>query len=232
VANRKFDDAIAILGGSGEQGRGLALRFAKAGRPVAIGSRSAERAEQTAERVRAAVPGADVWGCESNPACRAARVIFLCVPFEHTATTVKSIRGALVAGQIVVSVGVPLGSAAGGAPTETLGIWQGSCAELVASLLPHGVETVSAFQNVAAERLQDLDRRVDCDVFVSGADAARTRIMALCELVPGVRGIDGGPLANARLCESITAMLIGLNRRYRLSRGAGIRFTGLPERAD
>jgi len=99
---------------------------------------------------------------------------------------------------------------------------------MVAALLPEGVHAVSAFQNVAAHRLHDLDRPVECDVVVSGDPQPRKRIMALCELVPGLRGIDGGPIANARITESITALLIGMNIRYRISDGTGIRFTGLP----
>jgi len=229
VADSSFDDAIAILGGTGEQGLGLALRFATAGRSVLIGSRSIERANAAAERVRAAVPDAQVSGVENPGACRGAQVIILSVPFEHTASTVKEVREALIPGQIVVSMGVPLASAAGGPPTQTVGVWQGSCAEMVAALLPKGVHTVSALQNVAAHRLHKLDRPVECDVVVSGSEQPRKRIMALCELVPGLRGIDGGPLANARIAESITALLIGLNIRYRVSEGAGIRFTGLPD---
>jgi NADPH-dependent F420 reductase len=229
VGDPSFDDAIAILGGTGEQGLGLALRFAKAGRPVQIGSRNAERANAAAERVRAAIPGAEVSGGENREVCGRAQVIVLSVPFENTASTVKAVRDALVAGQIVVSMGVPLASATGGPATQTLGVWQGSCAEMVAALLPDGVHAVSAFQNVAAHRLHDLGRPVECDVLVSGDPQPRRRVMALCELVPGLRGIDGGPIANARIAESITALLIGLNIRYRVSDGTGIRFTGLPD---
>jgi NADPH-dependent F420 reductase len=229
VTNTGFDDTIAILGGTGEQGLGLALRFATAGRPILIGSRSAERANAAAERVRAAVPGAVVSGGENPEVCRGAQVIILSVAFEHTASTVKAIRDSLIEGQIVVSMGVPLASAAGGPATQTIGVWQGSCAEMVAALLPKGVHTVSALQNVAAHRLHRLDRPVECDVVVSGTELPRKRIMALCELVPGLRGLDGGPLANARIAESITALLIGLNIRYRIPDGTGIRFTGLPD---
>lgn len=228
MADPSFDEAIAILGGTGEQGLGLALRFATAKRRVLIGSRSAERANAAAARVRVAVPGAEVSGGENSEACRGAQVIILSVAFEHTASTVEAIRDALVEGQTVVSMGVPLASAAGGPATQMIGVWQGSCAEMVAALLPKGVHTVSAFQNVAAHRLRELERPVDCDVVVSGAEGPRKRIMALCELVPGLRGIDGGALANARITESITALLIGLNIRYRVSGGSGIRFTGLP----
>jgi hypothetical protein len=229
VADPSFDDAIAILGGTGEQGLGLALRFAKAGRPILIGSRNAERASAAAERVRAAVPGAEVSGGKNPEVCRRAQVVVLSVPFENTASTVKAVQDALVAGQIVVSMGVPLASATGGPATQIIGVWQGSCAEMVAALLPKGVHAISAFQNVAAHRLHDLDQPVECDVLVSGDPQPRKRIMALCELVPGLRGIDGGPLANARIAESITALLIGLNVRYRVSDGTGIRFTGLPD---
>jgi len=230
MADPSFDDAIAILGGTGEQGLGLAMRFARADLPVWIGSRSAERANAAAERVRMAVPGATVTGDENPAACRSARVIILSVPFENTASTLRSVREALSEGQIVVSMGVPLASATGGPATQTLGVWQGSCAEMVAALLPKGVHVVSAFQNVAAHRLHDLERPVECDVVVSGDEQPRKQIMALCELVPGLRGIDGGPIANARITESLTALLIGLNVRYRVSDGTGIRFTGLPDR--
>ena len=222
-------DAIAILGGTGDQGLGLALRFAKAGRPVVIGSRKEERAVQAADEVRQAVPGADVTGFANEVACKRARIVILSVPFEHMAGTTKGIKGDLEAGQIVVSMGVPLAAAIGDGAMRTIGIWQGSCAELVASLVPPGVEVVSAFQNVSAHRLRELDHEVECDVVVSGAKGSREAVMALCPLIPGLRAVDGGPLANARIVEEMTALLIGLNIRYKLPEGMGIRFTGLPE---
>ena len=222
------ENAIAILGGTGDQGLGLALRFARAGRPVAIGSRVLERAEAAAEKVRAEVPGAEVAGYENPEATRRAPIVILSVPFEHTAATVKAIREALAAGQIAVSMGVPLAAAIGDGAVRTLGVWQGSCAELVASLVPDGVQVVSAFQNVSAHRLQALAEPVECDVVVSGAVGPRQRVMRLCELVPGLRAVDGGPLANARIVETLTALLIGLNARYKVPEGLGIRFTGLP----
>jgi NADPH-dependent F420 reductase len=110
-------------------------------------------------------------------------------------------------------------------------VWQGSCAEMVASLLPAGVQVASAFQNVPAHRLRELDQPVECDVVVSGAKRAREDVMALCGLVPGIRAVDGGPLDNARIVESMSALLIGMSRRYRVSSGMGIRFTGLPKTA-
>jgi len=222
------EQAIAILGGTGDQGLGLALRFARAGRPLVIGSRKLERAVEAAENVRGQVSGADVEGLANEDAVTRAPMVILSVPFEHSAGTVKSIRDKLSEGQIVVSMGVPLATAVGDGAVRTVGVWQGSCAELVAGLVPQGVSVVSAFQNVSAHRLQQLDEEVECDVVVSGAKAPRGQVMALCELVPGLRAVDGGPLANARIVESVTALLIGLNARYKVSEGIGIRFTGLP----
>lgn len=223
------DDAIAILGGTGDQGLGLALRFARAGRPVVIGSRKEERALRAAEEVRGSIPEARVEGFENAAAAVRAPVVILSVPFEHTAATVKAVREGLAPGQLLVSMGVPLATAVGDAAVRTVGVWQGSCAELVASLAPEGVHVVSAFQNVSAHRLQALDEAVDCDVVVSGAKAPRERVMALCGLVPGLRAVDGGALANARLVEPLTALIIGLNVRYKVKEGVGLRFTGLPE---
>ncbi len=224
-----MSDAIAILGGTGDQGLGLALRFARAGRTVVIGSRKRDRAEQAAKEVLAEVPGADVSGYENPDATARGSIVILSVPFEHTAGTTKSIRDSLRDDQIVVSMSVPLATAVGDGAMRTVGIWQGSCAELVKSLVPKGVEVVSAFQNVSAHRLRDLAHPVECDVVVSGPKRARERVMELCGLVPGLRGVDGGPLSNARIVEQITALVIGLNVRYKVPEGLGIRFTGLPE---
>jgi NADPH-dependent F420 reductase len=223
------DDAIAILGGTGDQGLGLALRFAKAGRTVVIGSRKPERAEQAAAEVIAAVPGAQVTGVGNPEACEKAGIVVISVPFEHTASTVKGIKMSLSEGQIVISMAVPLAAAIGDGAMRTLGIWQGSCAELVKSLVPDGVRVVSAFQNVSAHRLRELDEPVECDVVVSGEKGPRLRIMELCRAIPGLRGVDGGPLSNARIVEDITALLIGMNIRYKIPEGLGIRLTGLPD---
>lgn len=222
------NETIAILGGTGDQGLGLALRFCGAGRRVIIGSRKAERALEAAENVRQRVPKARVEGMGNEEATAAADIVILSVPFEHTASTVKGIKGSLRPGQIVVSMTVPLATAVGDGAVRTVGIWQGSAAELVQSLVPDGVEVVSAFQNVSAHRLQHLAESVECDVVVSGAKSPRQRVMALCPLVPGLRALDGGPLSNARIVEAMTALIIGLNIRHRCPEGLGIRFTGLP----
>ncbi len=223
------NDAIAILGGTGDQGLGLALRFCRAGRRVRIGSRKPERAVEAAEKVRAEVAEADVEGFGNEQAAAGAPIVILSVPFEHTASTVKSIKEALEEGQVLVSMGVPLATAIGDGAVRTDGVWQGSCAELVAGLVPKGVHVVSAFQNVSAHRLQHLEDEVECDVIVSGAKEPREAVMALCELVPGLRALNGGPLANARYVEAWTALLIGMNVRYKVPEGLGFRLTGLPD---
>ena len=220
-------DAIAILGGTGDQGLGLALRFAKAGRPVVIGSRKLERAEQAVKEVLEKVPGADVTGFENADATKRAPIVILSVPFEHGASTVKGLKEAFEPGQILVSMAVPLAAAIGDGAMRTVGVWQGSAAEMVASLVPEGVRVVSAFQNVAAHRLMDLDHPVECDVLVSGKPKDREPVAALCDLVPGLRALNGGPLSNARIVEEMTALMIGLNIRYKKPEGCGVRFTGL-----
>ena len=220
-------EIIAILGGTGDQGLGLALRFCQSGRRVVIGSRKAERAVEAAENVRSQVPDANVEGLGNEEATAAAEIVIHSVPFEHTASTVKSIKESLRPGQVLVSMTVPLATAVGDGAVRTVGIWQGSAAELVASLVPKGVDVVSAFQNVSAHRLQDLSSPVECDVVVSGAKAAREKIMELCPLVSGLRALNGGALSNARIVESMTALIIGLNIRHKCPDGLGIRFTGL-----
>ncbi|MFP6654111.1 MAG: NADPH-dependent F420 reductase [Myxococcota bacterium] len=225
----KPNETIAILGGTGDQGLGLALRFCRSGRRVLIGSRKVERALEAALNVRNQIPGADVEGFGNSEATAAAEIVILSVPFEHTASTVKGIKESLREGQIVISMTVPLATAVGDSAVRTVGIWQGSAAELVKSLVPKGVDVVSAFQNVSSHRLQDLSSPVDCDVVVSGPKLARQKVMALCPLVEGLRGLDGGPLSNARIVEEMTALIIGLNIRHKCPEGLGIRFTGLPD---
>jgi NADPH-dependent F420 reductase len=222
-------EGVAILGGTGEQGLGLAYRFATAGRAVRIGSRKEERALDAAKDVLARVPGADVSGHENAAAVRAVRggIVILSVPFEHVAGTIKAVRGELAPGSLLVSMGVPLASAIGDVASRVIGVSQGSCAELCAALAPEGVAVVSAFQNVAAHRLLDLEHPVECDVIVSGEKEPRARVMALCDDVPGTRAVDGGPLYNARYVEQLTALMIGINIRMKKPEGVGIRLTYL-----
>ncbi|MCH2410742.1 NADPH-dependent F420 reductase [Myxococcota bacterium] len=223
------EQAIAILGGTGDQGLGLALRFAKAGRSVIVGSRKVEKAEASAKEVVSLVPGSTVYGFENSRAAQSAPIIFLSIPFESAATTVKAVRKELQPGQILVSMVVPLASSIGDSPVRTIGVRQGSAAELVKSLVPKGVKVVSALQNVSAQGLQSLDEDVQCDVVISGPKDGREEVAKLCALIPGLRAVNGGDLSNARVVEDLTGLLIGLNIRYRMPKGIGIRFPGLPE---
>jgi 8-hydroxy-5-deazaflavin:NADPH oxidoreductase len=228
---------IAIIGGTGAEGSGLALRWARAGETVIIGSRDAQRAAEAAAKLRekitaeAGVPGRliDISGSENQAACRAAEIVVLTVPFESQAEMLKHLKPTLRGGQILVDATVPLAASVGGRATRTLGVWQGSAAEQAAELVPERVVVVSAFHNTSAEVLGGAEP-VDCDVIVCSDDKeAGIKIRALARKIPGVRAIDGGKLENARIVEQITALLIGMNIRHKGH--SGIRLTGLPDTA-
>jgi 8-hydroxy-5-deazaflavin:NADPH oxidoreductase len=222
---------IAIIGGTGDQGKGLALRWAKKGFEILIGSRDRERARAAAAEARAMLKasGADnvnLDGATNADAAATAQIIVLTVPFAAHISTLKEIRGKIEVGSLIVDVTVPLEPAVGGKPTRILGVWAGSAAQQCRELAPEGVQVVSAFQNVGAEALADLDREVECDVIVCGDDKeAKQRLRPLVAAIPGCRYIDGGPLANSRTVEAITALLIGFNIRYKTH--TGLRITGI-----
>jgi NADPH-dependent F420 reductase len=229
--------SIAIIGGTGPEGSGLALRWAQAGETVVIGSRDAQRASEAAAKLREKDSGGTgvparamlVSGAENKAACEFADIVVLTVPFEVQAEMLKQIKPALRPGQILVDTTVPLAASVGGRPTRALGVWQGSAAQQAAELVPEGVSVVAAFHNVSAELLHH-HGPVDCDVIVCSDDKqAAQRIRALARKIPGARALDGGKLENARIVEQITAMLIGFNIR---SKGhSGLRITGLPPEA-
>jgi NADPH-dependent F420 reductase len=219
-------DTIAIVGGAGELGFGLALRWAKAGRAIVIGSRDAAKAEDAASRVRSLVPDANVHGAENPAAAAEAGIVVLAVPFPAEAGILKTIKPALKSA-ILVDASVPLAASIGGRPTRMLSVWEGSAAQQAAGLVP-GVPVVSAFHNLSAEMLHDLNQPLDGDILICGDDAAaKERVSALVKLIPGLRPLDAGPLEMSRVVESLTALLISLNRRYK-THHAGIRITGLP----
>lgn len=229
----KSEDSVAILGGTGDLGYGLSLRWAKAGRDVIIGSRAAERAEEAAQKVRERLGGrGSVKGLANELAVKEADLVVLAVPFPAQIATITSVRKEMRAGQIFVDCTVPLEATIGGAPTRMLGLWAGSAAEQAARYLPDGVQVLAAFHNVPAHGLQEIETRVDCDVIVCGDDtAARGKLRPWVEAIPDCRFVDGGKLENARIAESITALLVGINRRYKIP-GSGIRFTGLDARRE
>lgn len=221
---------IAVIGGTGPAGMGLALRWARAGETVIIGSRNEERAQQAAAAIqRRAGPDANVSGMENSAACDAADILMLTVPFEGQAALLKQLRPAMTAGSILIDATVPLAASVGGRASRTLGVWQGSAAQQAAELVPKEVSVVAAFHNVSANELNG-DNPLDCDVIVCSNDADASQLTReLAAKIPGVRALDGGPLQNARIVEQITALLIGLNIRYKGH--AGIRITGLPPTA-
>ena len=221
---------IAIVGGTGPAGMGLALRWARAGETVIIGSRDAHRARQAAAAIQQKV-GSDVHvsGMENSEACAAADILVLTVPFVSQAVLLKQLKKSITPGSILIDATVPLAAGVGGRASRTLGVWQGSAAEQAAELVPEEVSVVAAFHNVSAELLGG-DAPLDCDVVVCSDDPDAAQLTrALAAKIPGVRAVDGGKLENARIVEQITALLIGLNIRHKGH--AGIRITGLPSAA-
>jgi 8-hydroxy-5-deazaflavin:NADPH oxidoreductase len=221
---------IAIIGGTGPLGMGLALRWARAGETIIIGSRDANRAQQTAAEIQQkAGPQSQVSGMENAAACAAADILMLTVPFESQAALLKQLKPSMTAGSILIDATVPLAACVGGRASRTLGVWQGSAAQQTAELVPEEVSVVAAFHNVAADLLNG-DSRLDSDVIVCSDDSDAAQLTrGLAAKIPGVRAIDGGKLENARIVEQITALLIGLNIRHKGH--AGIRITGLPPQA-
>ncbi len=219
---------IAILGGTGAEGSGLAYRLAKAGEEIVIGSRDAARAQGTAKQLRERI-GASVRieGMDNASAAGACDVAMLTVPFSGAAALLKQLKNVWKPGTIVIDTTVPLAATVGGAATRVLGVWQGSAAEQTKELLPAGVSLAAALQNLGAELLAG-DAPVECDVLVCSDDEKAKQVASdLVGKIPGTRALNGGKLENARIVESLTALLIGLNLRYKVH-GAGIRFTGLP----
>jgi 8-hydroxy-5-deazaflavin:NADPH oxidoreductase len=219
---------IAILGGTGPEGSGLANRLARAGEHIVIGSRDASRARETAKQLRAEIGAtAQIEGADNSAAAAQCDVAVLTLPFSGQAALLKQLKSVWKPGTIVIDTTVPLAATIGGSPTRTIGVWQGSAAQAAAELLPAGISIAAAFHNLSAELLAG-DATVDCDVLVcSDDDKAKQVAIELATKIPGVRALNGGKLENARIVESITAVLIGLNIRYKVHT-AGIRFTGLP----
>jgi NADPH-dependent F420 reductase len=221
---------IAILGGTGPAGMGLALRWARAGESVIIGSRDAQRAKTAAASIASRAGSTRVEGMENSAACAATDVLVLTVPFEGHATLLKQLEPYFSPGSLLIDSTVPLAASVGGRPTRTLGVWQGSAAQQAAELVPKGVSVAAAFHNISAD-VSNGAGDIECDVIVCSDDKhARQVASELAEKLPGVRAIDGGKLENARIVEELTALLIGINIRYK-AHGAGIRITALPNKS-
>lgn len=215
---------IAVLGGTGKEGGGLALRWAHQGHRVILGSRTADRAEEAAAAMRAELrDGAQVSGMANGAAAAVADLVVLSVPYAAQQATVQDVAPHLH-GKILIDVTVPL------VPPKVSRVQLpdgGSAVENVQKLLGNGVRVVSAFQNISAHHLAKLDEVMDCDVLVCSDDpAAADTVVALSEEI-GLTAWNAGPLANSAVAEALTSVLIALNRRYKVP-GAGIRITGVP----
>ena len=215
---------IAVIGGTGPEGTGLALRWARAGYRVIIGSRSSEKAIAHAQALTDRLGGTSVVAGMANPeAARVADLVVLTVPYEAHCTLLEELRPVL-AGKILVDVTVPL------VPPGVTTVHMpsaGSAGAEAQEVLGEQVSVVSAFQNVSKDHLADPDEPINCDVFVCGNNKdAREQVLKLAEAA-GMRGWDAGLIQNAMVAEGLTSILIGINKQYKV-RGAGIRIVGVP----
>lgn len=213
---------IAVLGGTGKEGGGLALRWAHKGYRVIVGSRTSERAQEAAAAMNETLGTDAVSGAANPDAAAEADIIVLAVPFAAQQSTVKEVEAAL-AGKILIDVTVPLVPPKVGRVQLPNG---GSAVEAVQTMLGEGVRVVSAFQNISAHHLTKLDEEIECDVLVCAddSDAAETVVALATEI--GLRAWNAGPLCNSVVAEGLTSVLIALNRRYKVP-GSGIRITGV-----
>lgn len=209
-------ETIAIVGGTGPEGIGLALRFSKAGARVRIGSRTLERAQAAARQVAELAHAALVEGCINSEAVRGAPVVVLTVPAAAQAETLEFIRANLEPGAILVDTTVQLKPAG-----------PESSAQVAAQHVPEGVSVAAAFHTLASGLLAQLDHSIDSDVLIcSDSAVAQAAVAKLVAMLPGARAVDAGPLKNARLVENLVALLIALNRRHHVKH-AGVRITGI-----
>jgi 8-hydroxy-5-deazaflavin:NADPH oxidoreductase len=221
-------EPIPIVGGTGALGWGLALRLARAGHPVVIGSRDAGRAQESADKIRETVPDADVQGAENDDAATRGPVVFLTVPFRAQSENLTNLKEALREGQILVDATVPLAAAVSGKATRLLGVPQGSAAEQAQEMVPDGVTVVSGLHSVSAATLADPEATLDEDVPLCGERKAdKRRVADIIGAIEGLRPVNAGALETARLIEGLTPLLISVNVRNKTH--AGIKFTGLPE---
>jgi NADPH-dependent F420 reductase len=215
---------IAVLGGTGQEGGGLALRWAKAGHQVILGSRNAEKAASAANQMNRALGQRNVSGASNKDAAGLANIVVLTVPHSAQRSTVEEVREALI-GKILVDATVPL------VPPKVARVQlpaEGSAVAAIQKLLGESVRVVSAFQNVSAQHLKQFDHEVDCDVLVCGDNvAARETVIGLVSDI-GLRAFHAGPIVNSAAAEALTSILIAINMRYKVP-GAGIRITGVPE---
>lgn len=212
---------IAVLGGTGKEGSGLAMRWAHAGHTVVIGSRDAEKARRAAEELNLALGATLISGADNTSAATQAEVVVLSVPYAAHRDTILAVKEAL-AGKVVIDVTVPIN------PADFLRVMVppgGSASQEAQAALDNGARVVTAFQNISATHLKKLDAVVDCDVLVCGDDDPAKRVAMGLVRDAGMKPWDAGALDNAVVIEGMTTVLLGINRRHKV-KGAGIRITG------
>jgi 8-hydroxy-5-deazaflavin:NADPH oxidoreductase len=218
---------VAIVGGTGAEGFGLALRLATAGHHVTIGSRAAEKAAASVEEAKGILgDDAAIDGAVNAESVVGKPVVFVTVPFEGQAMIYQVIKDALTAETVVCDCTSPLMAAVGGRASHVLRPWHGSAAEFAKTLLPRGTRLVAAFHTIAADALRDFAEPVDSDALVMGDDAdAKALLGSVIADIPGMRWVDCGGLQMARIAEGLTPLLISVNSRYKI-RDSGFRVTG------
>jgi NADPH-dependent F420 reductase len=215
---------IAVLGGTGKEGSGLALRWAAAGYDVTIGSRELEKAQRTAAELNATLGQDSVRGLTNREAAAQADLVVMTVPYAAHAATLESIRD-VVQGKVFVDVTVPL---------DTQNVRRvkmppaGSASAEAQQFLGEDVQVVAAFQNISAEHLKMLDHEIECDALVCGNDkSAKQQVIELAQAAH-IQAWDAGPIENAMVVEGMTSVLINLNIKHKV-KAAGIRITGIPK---
>jgi 8-hydroxy-5-deazaflavin:NADPH oxidoreductase len=218
---------VAIIGGTGAEGFGLALRLGAAGHHVTIGSRDAQRGAASAADARGVVGGSgQIEGTANEEAVVGAEVVAVTVPFGGQAEIYRGLAPHLRPGQIVLDATSPLATAVGGRAWQVVRPWHGSAAEQAKALVPEGVRIVAGFHTIAAEALRDLDSPIESDVLLSGSDApAKATVGGLIEQIPNLRWVDCGELSSARISETLTALLVSINRAYKV-KDSGFRIQG------
>lgn len=215
---------IAILGGTGNEGKGLGSRWAAAGHEIIIGSRSAERGARAAAEMCQQFPEARISGTDNRSAAEQAELVVLSVPYDAQAATLDEVKEA-VQGKLLLTVVVPLGSIKARYWRLPSGL---SAAEEAQEQLGEGVRVVAAFQNISSVHMEDPHNAPDCDVLICGEKRVDKDIVTQLCTDAGMRGINAGALQNATIAEGLTCVLLGINIRYKIN-NAGIRITGLPE---
>ena len=218
---------VGLIGGTGEEGRGLALRWAMAGAQVTIGSRSIERAKATADELNALIKSDRIGYAENRAAVAESEFVLLTVPFAHAVTTLESHVQDFRAGSVLIDITVPVSFEQG--RVRYIELPEGSASEHLRARLPESIPLVAAFKTEPAHLLEDPNAELDCDAFVASDDKeAKARVIEAIKFIEGLHPVDAGTLYSARTLERMTVLAIGINRRYKI-KTARYRVVGLPQ---